>query len=64
MGALRRVGLFGILDDSESQAVFRDFIQLIKGAKLVITNDSAGLHLGVTLGRPVMAIAGGGLPER
>jgi len=50
--------------DTSGQTSFFDFMQLIKGAKLVITNDSAGLHLGVTLGRPVVAIAGGGLPER
>ncbi len=37
---------------------------LIKGAKLVITNDSAGLHLGIMLRRPVVAVAGGGMPER
>jgi ADP-heptose:LPS heptosyltransferase len=41
-----------------------EFLRLIKGATLVITNDSAGMHLGVMLHRPVVAIAGGGLPER
>jgi ADP-heptose:LPS heptosyltransferase len=50
--------------DMSGQTSFLDFMQFIKGAKLVITNDSAGLHLGVMLGRPVVAIAGGGIPDR
>jgi len=41
-----------------------EFMRLIQGAKLIITNDSAGLHLGAMLRRPVVAIAGGGLPGR
>lgn len=50
--------------DLSGQTSIADFLRLIKGARLVITNDSAGLHLGVMLGRPVVAIAGGGLPQR
>ena len=50
--------------DMSGQTSFFDFMHLIKGAKLVITNDSAGLHLGVMLGRPVVAVAGGGMPDR
>ncbi len=41
-----------------------EFLQLINGARLIITNDSAGMHIGVMLRRPVVAIAGGGLPGR
>jgi len=50
--------------DLSGQTSIGEFLRLIKGARLVITNDSAGLHLGVMLGRSVVAIAGGGLPER
>ena len=50
--------------DLSGQTSAIEFMHLIKGAKLVITNDSAGLHLGVMLKRPVVAIAGGGLPDR
>jgi ADP-heptose:LPS heptosyltransferase len=50
--------------DVSGQTSFVDFVHLIMGAKLVITNDSAGLHLGVMLGRPVVVVAGGGIPER
>jgi ADP-heptose:LPS heptosyltransferase len=50
--------------DLSGQTSMDEFLRLIKGASLVITNDSAGLHLGVMLGRPVVAIAGGGLPQR
>ena len=50
--------------DLSGQTSMDDFLRLIKGARLVVTNDSAGLHLGVMLGRPVVAIAGGGLPQR
>ncbi|MEA2779434.1 MAG: hypothetical protein QOK29_978 [Rhodospirillaceae bacterium] len=41
-----------------------EFLRLIKGARLVIANDSGGLHMAVLLGRPIVAIAGGGLPRR
>jgi ADP-heptose:LPS heptosyltransferase len=41
-----------------------DFLRLIGAARLIVTNDSGGLHLGVALGRPVVAVAGGGLPQR
>jgi ADP-heptose:LPS heptosyltransferase len=41
-----------------------DLLRLIKGARLVVTNDSGGLHMAVMLGRPVVAIVGGGLPGR
>jgi len=50
--------------DRSGQTSVMDFLRLIEGAKLVITNDSAGMHLAVMLHRPVVAIAGGGLPER
>jgi ADP-heptose:LPS heptosyltransferase len=50
--------------DVSGQTSFLDFMHLVKGAKLVITNDSVGLHLGVMLARPVVAVAGGGMPER
>jgi ADP-heptose:LPS heptosyltransferase len=50
--------------DMSGQTSFLDFMHLIKGASLVITNDSVGLHLGAMLGRPVVAVAGGGLPDR
>lgn len=50
--------------DMSGQTSFLDFMYLVKGAKLVITNDSVGLHLGVMLERPVVVVAGGGLPER
>lgn len=50
--------------DRSGQTSVIDFLRLIEGAKLVITNDSAGMHLAVMLHRPVVAIAGGGLPER
>jgi ADP-heptose:LPS heptosyltransferase len=50
--------------DMSGQTSFFDFMHLIKGAKLVITSDSAGLHLGVMLGRPVVVVAGGGMPDR
>jgi ADP-heptose:LPS heptosyltransferase len=51
------------VDRSEQTSVM-EFLRLIEGARLVITNDSAGMHLAVMLHRPVVAIAGGGLPER
>jgi len=50
--------------DLSGQTSVMEFLRLIAGAKLVITNDSAGMHLAVMLHRPVVAIAGGGLPER
>jgi ADP-heptose:LPS heptosyltransferase len=50
--------------DLSGKTSFFDFMHLVKAAKLVITNDSAGLHLGVMLGKPVVAIAGGGTPDR
>ncbi len=50
--------------DRSGQTSTTAFMHLIKGAKLIVTNDSAGLHLGVMLKRPVVAIAGGGLPDR
>ncbi len=50
--------------DLSGQTSAIEFVQLIKGAKVIITNDSAGLHFGAMLKRPVVAIAGGGLPNR
>ena len=50
--------------DLSGQTSLFEFMDLIKHAKLVITNDSAGLHFGVMLGRPVVAVAGGGMPKR
>ncbi len=52
------------LVDMSGQTSIMQFLTLIRDAGLVITNDSAGLHFAVALGRPTLAIAGGGLPER
>ena len=50
--------------DMSGQTSIMQFLSLIRDACLVITNDSGGLHFAVALRRPVLAIAGGGLPER
>ncbi len=54
----------GYFIDLTGRTAFADFLRLIAAARLVVTNDSGGLHLGVALGRPVVAVAGGGLPQR
>jgi ADP-heptose:LPS heptosyltransferase len=50
--------------DLTGRTGIEDFLRLIAAARLIVTNDSGGLHLGVALGRPVVAVAGGGLPQR
>jgi ADP-heptose:LPS heptosyltransferase len=50
--------------DLSGRTSMAEFLQLIKGARLIVTNDSAGMHIAVMLRRPVVAIAGGGLPGR
>ncbi len=42
----------------------QDFLALLGGARIVLTNDSAALHLATALNIPTVAIAGGGLPVR
>jgi ADP-heptose:LPS heptosyltransferase len=51
-------------DDFTGRTTMPEFLRLIAGARLVITNDSGGMHLALALGRPVVAVAGGGLPHR
>ena len=41
-----------------------DFLALLAGATLVLTNDSAALHFATALNVPTVAVAGGGLPFR
>lgn len=52
------------LVDMSGRTSIPQFLSLIRDSGLVITNDSGGLHFGLALGRPVLVIAGGGLPER
>jgi ADP-heptose:LPS heptosyltransferase len=52
------------LVDMSGQTSVLQFLALIGDAGLVITNDSGGLHFAVAMDRPVLAIGGGGLPER
>lgn len=52
------------LVDMSGRTSILQFLSLIRDSGLVITNDSGGLHFALALGRPVLAIAGGGLPER
>jgi ADP-heptose:LPS heptosyltransferase len=54
----------GRFDDFTGRTTMPEFLRLIAGARLVVTNDSGGMHLALALGRPVVAVAGGGLPHR
>ena len=52
------------IHDRSGNTSIVDFLCLIHGASQIITNDSGALHFAVLLRRPVLAIAGGGLPDR
>ena len=41
-----------------------DLIAVLAHARVVVTNDSAPLHLAAALGVPVVAVTGGGMPGR
>ncbi len=38
--------------------------RLLGDARFILTNDSGPLHLGLALGKPTVAVGGGGMPER
>jgi ADP-heptose:LPS heptosyltransferase len=52
------------LIDLCSQIPTEDLPDLLARAELVISNDSGIYHLGVSLGRPTVAVGGSGLPAR
>jgi ADP-heptose:LPS heptosyltransferase len=54
----------GRFTDLTGRTPTAEFLRLIAGARLIVTNDSGGLHLALALDRPVVAVAGGGLPQR
>ncbi|MGA2279671.1 MAG: glycosyltransferase family 9 protein [Verrucomicrobiota bacterium] len=52
------------LVDLCGQISIEDIPDLLAHAELVIANDSGTYHLGVSLGRPTVAVGGSGLPTR
>jgi ADP-heptose:LPS heptosyltransferase len=52
------------LVDLCGQIPTEDLPDLLARAELVISNDSGAYHLGVSLGRPTVAVGGSGLPAR
>ena len=52
------------LVDLCGQIPTEDLPDLLARAELVISNDSGTYHLGISLGRPTVAIGGSGLPAR
>ncbi len=53
----------GILDWG-GQTQIEELPGLLGAAKLILCNDSGVFHLGIALGRPTVAVGGGGLPGR
>jgi ADP-heptose:LPS heptosyltransferase len=52
------------LIDLRGQIPTEDLPGLLAAAKLIISNDSGTYHLGVSLGRPTIAVGGSGIPVR
>lgn len=50
--------------DLRGQISIEDIPDLLARAELVMANDSGTYHLGVSLGRPTVAVGGSGLPTR
>ena len=40
------------------------FIGVLAGSELVVANDSGPYHMGISLGRPTLGVAGSGMPNR
>ena len=50
--------------DLRGRTDLRDLIAILAHARIVLSNDSAPVHLAAALGVPVVAIGGGGMPAR
>lgn len=64
VGCGRLPGTDGAITDLGGALDMADLIAILAHARVVVTNDSAPLHLAAALGVPVVAITGGGMPLR
>jgi len=64
IGESLRDALPEILENRAGQTSLTDYVALLAGARLVVTNDTSAAHIACATGTPSIVIVGGGEPGR